>query len=198
MTAPYLHSGAYATLEDTIRHHAAPVDAALAYDPSAFGVPPDLFSSLQPVDLARQLPTLAPELRAGLPLTDDDITALVAFLDALTDPAAQDLAAFTPAAVPSGLALDPLPAHHSLPVAGTTHVRAKAEPSTAAAVIAAPATAAAYFVDEAQATGLAFRHGAFRDAIYADAVAAMGAGLCWIDYDNDGWLDLYVVNSWAD
>ncbi|MCB9162515.1 MAG: ScyD/ScyE family protein, partial [Caldilineaceae bacterium] len=86
LTAPYLHSGAYATLEDTIRHHAAPVDAALAYDPSAFGVPPDLFSSLQPVDLARQLPTLAPELRAGLPLTDDDITALVAFLDALTDP----------------------------------------------------------------------------------------------------------------
>ncbi|MCB0161490.1 MAG: hypothetical protein KDD83_25315, partial [Caldilineaceae bacterium] len=156
LTAPYLHSGAYATLEDTIRHHAAPVDAALAYDPSAFGVPPDLFSSLQPVDLARQLPTFAPELRDGLPLTDDDITALVAFLDALTDPAARDLAAFTPAAVPSGLALDPLPANKPLPVAGTTHVRAKAEPSTAAAVIAAPATAAAYFVDEAQATGLAF------------------------------------------
>jgi hypothetical protein len=25
----------------------------------------------------------------------------------------------------------------------------------------------------------------------------MGAGLCWLDYDNDGWLDLYLVNSYA-
>jgi hypothetical protein len=25
----------------------------------------------------------------------------------------------------------------------------------------------------------------------------MGAGLCWLDYDNDGWLDLYLVNSFS-
>jgi hypothetical protein len=26
----------------------------------------------------------------------------------------------------------------------------------------------------------------------------MGGGLCWLDFDGDGWLDLYVVNSWAE
>ena len=26
----------------------------------------------------------------------------------------------------------------------------------------------------------------------------MGGGLCWLDYDSDGWLDLYIVNSHAD
>ncbi len=26
----------------------------------------------------------------------------------------------------------------------------------------------------------------------------MGGGLCWLDYDNDGWLDLFAVNSYAE
>jgi Na+-translocating ferredoxin:NAD+ oxidoreductase RnfD subunit len=47
----------------------------------------------------------------------------------------------------------------------------------------------------AQKVGLDFRHGAFRFQMSNDTVAMMGGGLCWIDYDDDGWLDLYAVNS---
>src|SRR5262245_35407415 len=47
----------------------------------------------------------------------------------------------------------------------------------------------------AQKAGLDFRHGAFRFRMSHDSVAMMGGGLCWIDYDGDGWLDLYAVNS---
>ncbi|HJR93836.1 MAG TPA: CRTAC1 family protein, partial [Gaiellaceae bacterium] len=45
--------------------------------------------------------------------------------------------------------------------------------------------------------GLAFRHGAFRFGMSNDTTAMMGGGLCWLDYDSDGWLDLFVVNSYV-
>jgi hypothetical protein len=51
------------------------------------------------------------------------------------------------------------------------------------------------FSDVADAVGLDFRHGAFATGLSMDPAAMMGAGLCWIDYDKDGWLDLYLVNS---
>jgi hypothetical protein len=31
-----------------------------------------------------------------------------------------------------------------------------------------------------------------------DPQAMMGGGVCWLDYNNDGWLDLFAVNSYAD
>lgn len=57
--------------------------------------------------------------------------------------------------------------------------------------------AAPRFVDATTELGISFRHGAFPEEISADPAAMMGAGLCWIDYDRDGWLDLYLVNSHA-
>ena len=53
------------------------------------------------------------------------------------------------------------------------------------------------FEERASEVGLDFQHGAFSTHISMDPVAAMGGGLCWLDYDNDGWLDLYLVNSHA-
>ena len=54
------------------------------------------------------------------------------------------------------------------------------------------------FVDVAHQVGLDFRQGAFRFGMSLDTTAMMGGGLCWLDYDEDGWLDLFVVNSYAD
>jgi hypothetical protein len=51
--------------------------------------------------------------------------------------------------------------------------------------------------DVAAESGLRFRHGAFRFKTTRDTVAYMGGGLCWLDYDGDGWLDLYAVNSYS-
>ncbi len=52
--------------------------------------------------------------------------------------------------------------------------------------------------DVAGQVGLDFRQGAFRFGVSNDLQAMMGGGLCWLDYDNDGWLDLFAVNSYAD
>lgn len=52
--------------------------------------------------------------------------------------------------------------------------------------------------DVAGQVGLDFRQGAFRFGVSADPVSMMGSGLCWLDYDRDGWVDLFVVNSYSD
>lgn len=51
--------------------------------------------------------------------------------------------------------------------------------------------------DVADDAGLDFRHGAFRWDVSGDSPAMMGGGLCWLDADGDGWLDLFVVNTFA-
>ncbi|MBK8901248.1 MAG: ScyD/ScyE family protein [Anaerolineaceae bacterium] len=192
LTAPYFHSGAYPTLELAIAHHADIHGMATSYDPSQF-LPPAFYSSVRPYNPADQLATAAPELINGLPLTEQEIGDLVAFLQALTDPAAADLDHFIPESVPSGFPLDPVPAGLTVPSGvadgGNTAVTDTAPEPTAITQL--------QFSNVAAQVGLNFQHGAFRTAIFADPAAMMGAGLCWIDYDQDGWQDLYLVNSHA-
>src|SRR6266851_3525060 len=45
--------------------------------------------------------------------------------------------------------------------------------------------------------GLNLRQGAFRFGVSPDPVAMTGGGLCALDYNNDGWVDLFIVNSYS-
>ncbi len=193
LTAPYFHSGAYPTLELAIAHHADMANMAASYDPSQF-LPPAFYSSVRPYNPDDQLTTAAPELIDGLPLTEQEIADLVTFLQALTDPAAVDLNAFTPDIVPSGLPLDPVPTGLTVPAGVADGGNTAASDNTPDPT----EITSLQFTNVAAQVGLNFQHGAFRTAIPADPVAMMGAGLCWIDYDQDGWQDLYLVNSYAE
>lgn len=195
LTAPYFHSGAYATLDAVIWHHANIWHSAANYDPSAH-LPPDFMSSVRPFSLQRQGSTAAPLLVDGLPLSEQDVQDLVAFLHALTDPRATDLTEFIPDAVPSGLALDPLPT--AVPAVQTAAVFSNSSAANSEDEDDTGEPTDWRFVNVAPEVGLHFQHGAFQTAIYDDPAAMMGAGLCWLDYDKDGWLDLYLVNSYAE
>ncbi len=45
--------------------------------------------------------------------------------------------------------------------------------------------------------GLDFQQGSFRFGVSNDYRAMMGGGVCWLDYNGDGWLDLFAVNSYS-
>ena len=51
--------------------------------------------------------------------------------------------------------------------------------------------------DVAPAVGLRFRQGSFRYGVSNEYTAMMGGGVCWLDYNGDGWEDLFAVNSYA-
>ena len=72
-----------------------------------------------------------------------------------------------------------------------------AEAAPAAAAGAGTALGGVRLEDVAPEVGLDFRHSAFHFRVSRDPVAMMGGGVCWLDYDADGWLDLFAVNSYS-
>ena len=103
LTAPYMHNGAYRTLEAVVRHYNDVPTALREYDLSQLD--PALREAYHGDENTIQqiLATLDFRVRQPLGLTDEQIADLVAFLESLTDPSARELGALVPASVPSGL-----------------------------------------------------------------------------------------------
>ena len=103
LTAPYMHNGAYATLEAVVRHYNNVDKAVRNYDVTQLD--PRLRATYHGdnATINALLASLDGRLRAPMNLTDQEIGQIVSFLKSLTDPAARDLSGVTPASVPSGL-----------------------------------------------------------------------------------------------
>lgn len=105
LTAPYMHNGAYATLEGAIRHHLSAADSLSQYDEAQ--LEPALRDSVKRDINVRSfvLSTLSTEMKAPAELTNEEVDQLLQFMDALTSPSATDLSHLVPDSVPSGLPL---------------------------------------------------------------------------------------------
>ena len=104
-TAPYGHSGAYATLEGVIRHHLDPVTSLYAYDRSQV-ILPDLAGAddWRVMDDAEALADIAAaNVLEPQDLSEAQIADLIAFLGALSDETSLLGRYGIPDAVPSGL-----------------------------------------------------------------------------------------------
>ncbi|MEO1638887.1 MAG: cytochrome c peroxidase [Pseudomonadota bacterium] len=103
LTGPYGHAGAHSDLRDFVVAHLDPV-AALAHYNLASATLPDL-PVTDDADLANPAIVEAVSF-APVQIGEDEIDALIAFLDALTDPVAAEGRLGVPEAVPSGLPID--------------------------------------------------------------------------------------------
>ncbi len=105
LTGPWLHNGAYTSLEGVIRQHLNPEAALRNYDTAQ--LEPDLRPTVRLEDemIAVLLETLDPLMQKPLELSEQEIADLLSFLNALSSESAKDLSADIPKRVPSGLAL---------------------------------------------------------------------------------------------
>jgi len=103
LTGPWMHDGAFTTLEATVRHHLDPIASLQNYDPSQLTVLLADKCQDQPESLSAIEQWYVDNASAGVQLSDEEIQLLLMFLDSFTSPNALDLTNTIPASVPSGL-----------------------------------------------------------------------------------------------
>ena len=109
-TGPWGHAGAYSDLSRFLRHHADPVAGLESYSPEDAllpelpGTKPD-FAVMEDDALRLDIAEAAAD-RMIIPLSDAEISDLLAFLNALTDGTALAGRLGIPETVPSGLPID--------------------------------------------------------------------------------------------
>lgn len=102
ITGPWMHNGVYLTLEDAVHHHLNPVQMVGNYDFEQ--LPALMQEEYVGVTAVRTTPLSAPSF--AMPqtnLSDQEVAAILAFLESLTSPTARDLSFTIPEAVPSDL-----------------------------------------------------------------------------------------------
>jgi cytochrome c peroxidase len=103
LTGPYGHDGAFTSLRAFIDHYSESDTKLSNFDTST--LEPLLQGTLQPTvtDIIEQRDPLL----EGVVLSPDVVDKLMAYMSALTDPAARDLTHMIPQRVPSGLPVLP-------------------------------------------------------------------------------------------
>lgn len=101
LTGPWGHAGQFSTLEAFVRHYNDPIAQRRQYRPQGL----DVGLAEQLIDNAEAVIDTASPMVVDIRLSDQDVRALVAFLEALTDPASLDLRRVIPREVPSGIPL---------------------------------------------------------------------------------------------
>jgi cytochrome c peroxidase len=107
LTAPYMHDGAYPTLDAVVRHYNDVPLALRTYDVSQLAPALRGMYHGDEATITAVLERLDFRLRGSLGLTQVEMRDVVSFLKSLTDPSARDLTSLIPASVPSGLPVTP-------------------------------------------------------------------------------------------
>ena len=109
LTGPWGHDGFFNSLEAVVRHHMSPLESLNNADPTQCVLPSRV--DLDAADLGAftdpaVTQAIGHAIEIEVPqLSDSDIGLVLDFLQALTDPSAQDLRLTVPKRVPSGLPL---------------------------------------------------------------------------------------------
>lgn len=109
ITGPWMHNGAFTSLEDVLRHHYDPEGSLSDYDVSQL---PDHLRDTVKLDqetIKALTATLDPKLPIGDSLTQDQLNDMMAFLFSLTSPSTDLMLEIPPSEVLSGLEVDLLP-----------------------------------------------------------------------------------------